>query len=372
MQRYTNNRSRGADSLGARRLDSLSKKISDLYDKAVQNEKIFRHYQQFELQLLDQKNLDGLLSLLLDNGPEFFQLESLELWLFDPQNTLAELIPPRFLEASALRRMSSAAPLTSLYGSIPQVRLLSTQDGEPLPVFAAQALQSAALLPLMRQGVLVGSLHFGVKEPQRFTEDKSTDFINHLASVVAVCLENAVNLEKLQRLSMYDTLTQVKNRRAFQQLLDQELSRASRAGDSISLMMIDLDHFKSINDKHGHPMGDRVLKTVAQFVDGMVRRIDHLCRYGGEEFALILPNCGRQRAEEIAERIRQQVAELVVEDSEAEVSLTVTLSVGVCSLQVDQGASLDVLASKLLACADRGVYLSKSTGRNAVSYIPFE
>jgi diguanylate cyclase (GGDEF)-like protein len=363
---------RGAGQLANRRLDNLSATVNDLFQKAVQNEQVLRRYQQFELKLLDVDGVSALLDMLLRNTLEHFQLDAVELYLYDPQNTLTELVPSDYQGDSALTLFSNAEPLRQLYGKAPIVQLMSIQGGSPLPVFRGQDMRSAALLPLMRHGVLVGSLHFGARGHQRFTHDKSTDFISHLASVVAVCFENAVNQERLHRLSIYDMLTQVKNRRAFQQALTEEVSRALRSGDQLSLLFVDLDHFKRINDNYGHPVGDRVLKAVAQHIDHLLRKTDHVCRYGGEEFALLLPNCSQQLALEIAERIRQQVAELQVPDDDGG-QVSVTLSIGVsCWLAVmADGSTLSEqkIGQQLVNQADKAVYQSKASGRDCVRFL---
>lgn len=364
--------------LAHRPLEKLSTNANELFQKAVQNEQILRRFQQFELKLLDLTGFEDLLETLLTTAVEYFQLDGVELWLYDPQNTLAELLPEEFLAIPSLHFCSTTKPLEHLYGNSPEVRLVSVKDDEVLLVFTGHALHSAALLPLVRHGVLVGSLHLGAKGHQRFTRDMSTDFITHLASVIAVCFENAVNQERLHRLSMYDMLTQVKNRRAFHQALDNEVSRAARGGDPLSVLFVDLDYFKKINDTYGHPTGDKVLKEVAQYINDMLRKTDHVCRYGGEEFALVLPNCGQQRAMEIAERIRQQISELrIINDAakdDASEEVSVTLSMGVCCwmpLQPSEEREEDI-ARELIACSDRGVYLSKAAGRNAVHFVPIQ
>lgn len=376
MRRNPGRFDRKSESLANRRLENLSSTVDDLFQKAVQNEQILRRYQQFELRLLDHHDgLEDLLDMLLRNAVDHFQLDCVELWLYDPQDTLAELLPDERLASSELQLFSNTAALDQLYGKQPTVRLVSTNEGRPLPIFSGKKLRSAALLPLVRHGILVGSLHFGARGHQRFTLDKSTDFISHLASIVSVCLENSVNQERLHRLSMYDMLTQVKNRRAFHQALDKEVSRAARNGDPLSLLFVDLDYFKQVNDTYGHPMGDKVLKEVAQYINDMLRKTDHVCRYGGEEFALVLPHCGQQRAMEIAERIRQQISELVIEneaaDEEACQEVGVTLSIGVCCWlpMGDEAGNEEVIARELIACSDQGVYLSKASGRNCVHYI---
>jgi diguanylate cyclase (GGDEF)-like protein len=364
-------------------MEKLGTTSNELFQKAVQNEQILRRFQQFELKLLDLNSFEELLETLLITAVDYFQLDCCELWLYDPQNTLAELLPDEFLAMPSLHFCSSTKKLEPLYAEGFKVRLVSINEGEPLPVFTDQEMCSVALLPLVRHGVLVGSLHFGAKGHQRFTIDKSTDFINHLASVVAVCLENSVNQERLHRLSMYDMLTKVKNRRAFHQALDNEVSRAARGGDPLSLLFIDLDYFKQVNDNYGHPMGDKVLKEVAQYINDMLRKTDHVCRYGGEEFALVLPNCGQQRALEIAENIRQQISELTIindtikdagNKNDGSNNVSVTLSMGVCSwMPIKPSEGFDEQVAKaLIACSDRGVYLSKEAGRNTVNFVPIE
>ena len=376
MRRFTGKLERKSGSLEDCRLDNLTSTVNDLFMKAVKNEQIFRHYQQFELKLLDQGGLESLLDLLLNNTLDYFQLDCVELYLYDPQDTLAELLSEEYLILPELHLLSSTVLMDRLYPKHPAVRLVSLEQGKSLPVFADKQLRSAALLPLVRQGVLVGSLHFGTSGAQRFTLDKSTDFIAHLASIVSVCLENAVNQERLNRLSMYDALTKVKNRRAFHLALTKEVSRTARSADPLSLIFIDLDHFKQINDNYGHPIGDKVLRKVAQAFNEILRKTDHVCRYGGEEFALILPSCSQQRAMEIAERIRQQISELVVEnevsDKAAAQLVSVTLSLGVCcwtpGIELYKGDEAD-LAARLVTQSDRGVYQSKAAGRNCVHYV---
>ena len=379
MRRYTGKPDRKSSELSDRRLDVLSFTVNDLYQKAVQNEKIMRRYQQFELQLLGHNGLDELLDMLLCNAVDYFHLDQVELWLYDPQDTLATLVSEETLAIPGLHLEKDASSIEKLYSKQPFVRLLATIAESGLSIFGGEVLKSAALLPLVRHGVLVGSLHFGARGHQRFATDKSTDFIDHLASIVSVCLENAVNQERLHHLSMYDPLTQVKNRRAFHLSLDKEISRASRGGDPLSLLFVDLDYFKKINDSYGHPAGDKVLREVAQYINDLLRKTDHVCRYGGEEFALLLPNCSQKRAMEIGERIRQQVSDLDIAVSELGDEechhIRVTLSMGVCcwlpAADMAEGEEKRV-AAELVASSDRGVYQSKAAGRNCIHYMPMK
>jgi diguanylate cyclase (GGDEF)-like protein len=348
------------------RLEQLARTLSELMDKATQNERILRRFQHFELKLLAISGVDSLLDNLLADSLQHFRLDAVELWLLDPQRILRELLPEELQCYAGLHWLDSDTELRALYPGKMTVRLASPP---PSGLFSGRPVRSAALLPLVRQGVVVGSLHFGAFSAQRFSQDKSTDFINHLASVVAVCLENCVNQERLHRLSLIDGLTRVENRRSFNLSIEKEISRASRQGEPLTVMIGDLDHFKTINDNHGHQVGDRVLCAVAQEFANMLRKTDHVCRYGGEEFALILPNCDRALALEIGERIRQRVAGMrVASDSGIEVPLSLSLGVTCWTQPAADSAGI---AERLIKLADTAVYRAKAAGRNRVEYQTF-
>lgn len=348
-----------ADTLAQQRMDRLGRTVAELVEKAVHNERILRRYQQFELQMLAVSGFDALLECLLSQARQHFHLDAVELWLLDPEQTLQALVDADDVR-DGLRWLTTPGPLETLYPE-PRVRLVSPIPAE---VFDRRPVKSAALLPLLRHGRLIGSFHFGSFQPQRFSDEKSTDFIDHLGSIIAMCLENAITQERWQRLSLVDALTQVANRRAFDRLLATEIARATRDGKPLTLMLADLDHFKRINDGHGHIAGDHVLRTVAAEVSATLRRTDHVCRYGGEEFALILPDCDERLARDVAERIRFRIAELIIQ-SDTGVALPITLSVGCASWLAPKETAAGVGAA-LLAAADRALYQAKQEGRNRV------
>lgn len=355
------------EKLARDRLERLAGTVGLLVDKANQNERILRRFQAFELQLLSVADLAALLDALLGASLHHFQLDAVELLLFDPDAALRELLPAELCaEWTGLHWLDSDTELRALY----EVATVRLESPPPPAIFRDRAMRSAAMLPLVRQGYLVGSLHFGSFAAQRFSADKSTDFINHLASIVALCVENSVNRERLHRLSLIDSLTRVGNRRAFNQALDREISRAIRQREPLALMLIDLDHFKQINDRFGHPSGDRALRVVAQEVAALLRKTDHVCRYGGEEFALVLPNCPAELALEVAERIRRCVGSLQLRSDHGD-PFGLTLSLGVTCWPAD-AESATGLAERLVGLADDAVYRAKSGGRNRVEFRRFE
>jgi two-component system cell cycle response regulator len=165
--------------------------------------------------------------------------------------------------------------------------------------------------------------------------------------------------QKLEDLSNTDGLTRVTNRRHFMELLELEFIRARRYGSTMSYVMIDIDHFKSINDKHGHQVGDQALVGVASVLQDDLRRNDLVGRYGGEEFSLLLPETGVEGARVVAERYRKRIEDKVFQLTDG--TLKLTASLGVAELN-DNMKDTDAL----VRCADRALYKAKHDGRNRV------
>ncbi|KEA62232.1 Two-component response regulator [Marinobacterium lacunae] len=167
--------------------------------------------------------------------------------------------------------------------------------------------------------------------------------------------------KKLEQLSFQDGLTGVANRRLYDQTLEREWARALRNGTPISLIVIDIDHFKDYNDQCGHLQGDECLKLVANALQDVASRsTDFFGRYGGEEFVLLLPDTGREAARDIAERCRRKVIDLAIPHPASSVGNQLTISAGVASITPDEG----VEPSSLFGMADRMLYQAKRNGRN--------
>jgi two-component system chemotaxis family response regulator WspR len=161
-----------------------------------------------------------------------------------------------------------------------------------------------------------------------------------------------------------DGLTGLWNRKTIFETLTQELARTSRDGSPLAIVMADLDKFKSINDTFGHPAGDIVLQEASRRLSGCVRSYDHIGRYGGEEFLIVLPNCDLEQARKLSERLRQAVAAGPI-DAEGE-HLEITCSFGVACTE----APMVISVSALVHAADEALYLAKQTGRNCVQIAP--
>lgn len=166
---------------------------------------------------------------------------------------------------------------------------------------------------------------------------------------------------QLEEQATIDAKTGLANYRVFVKKLQDEWLRSERYGQALSLVMLDLDDFKRVNDTHGHPAGDRVLREFAMLVSGGARATDLPARYGGEEFAVLLPHTGDERAVRVAERIRAAVFDFTF--LEPDHPMKVTVSAGVATFSASSGI---VSADKLVAAADRALYSAKKAGKNRV------
>jgi diguanylate cyclase (GGDEF)-like protein len=187
------------------------------------------------------------------------------------------------------------------------------------------------------------------------------DVFLYLIGQAAASIENVALHELVSEQAVTDDLTQLSNKRAFRNFAEREAARARRFEHSLSLLVLDIDDFKQVNDTHGHLQGDEVLRRVARALDAESREIDMPARYGGEEFVVGLPETGLQGAEELAERVRERIAAERVPLVATDGTLKVTASIGVASLPDSAG---DV--ESLIAAADTALYAAKRGGKNRV------
>ena len=218
--------------------------------------------------------------------------------------------------------------------------------------------RSELAVPLKTQSGIIGVLNMESDEVNAFTPELVA-LVGTLASQIALAIENARLFAETRRMARTDALTGIPNRRYLFELGERELSRARRFGHPLSALMLDIDHFKAVNDTHGHAQGDRVMQALAQCCLQQIRDIDIVGRYGGEEFVILLIETDASGARSLAERIRASVAQIVLPT--AQVPIRITASVGIA--QLGEGDSdLD----RLLGRADQALYAAKLAGRNRV------
>jgi diguanylate cyclase (GGDEF)-like protein len=187
-----------------------------------------------------------------------------------------------------------------------------------------------------------------------------------MGSIISICLETVISNEMLKYIGLTDALTGVYNRRYLDRRLLEEIARARRQAYRLSCLYIDVDHFKQVNDTHGHQAGDDVLREVASRIKAELRMSDALGRFGGEEFVVLLIDADLDSANMVAQRIRASIADqpFLLPDGEM---LPVSVSIGVASLgDVEREQAIEGVAQQLLAQADQALYEAKEAGRNRV------
>ncbi len=203
-----------------------------------------------------------------------------------------------------------------------------------------------------------------VRDGEPFS-DRDRELLSYLAGTASVSIQNVGLHEAVQRQAVTDELTGLYNHRRFQEAMAAETERAKRFGQPMSLVMLDIDNFKRVNDTYGHQQGDRVLAEVARVLRESSREIDAPARYGGEELAVVLPQTDIEGAYQLAERVRQEVAALQIPLVEGVGAINVTASLGVASLpgNAQEGGGL-------IAAADSALYDAKHAGKNKTVRAP--
>ncbi len=216
-------------------------------------------------------------------------------------------------------------------------------------------------VPMKHQDAVLGVLNLERPDPASFTPEE-IELFTAVGDLAAVAVKNARLHEETVSLATTDALTGIPNRRHLFNQLELEVARANRFGNQVSVLMVDIDHFKHLNDLAGHRAGDSVLREVSDLMRTQVRKVDTLARYGGEEFMLLLPQVTKAEAAEVAEKLRRRVEEAPLPHAQTQPLGKVTISVGVANLPVDANA-----LEKLVDCADSALYASKRAGRNKVT-----
>ena len=375
MRRPSDSRNNTATSTRVSELSAevraLQARLTELTDEVSRNDALLRKTQERELELLRAGSLAQLLERLIHGLRTSYQLDAVTLILHDPNHEIRHLLAgDGFLleELSEVQFVDVLVTIAPRLGNLerPWLGPFRMADHELLLPKSRQN-GSLALIPLRRSGQLDGLLVFSSVDRFRFNRELATDFLAHLGVVAAICLENAVNRARLVRSGLTDFLTGFHNRRYLHARLCEELARAQRDHLPIACLMIDVDHFKRINDEYGHLAGDAVLREVAQRIDDEMRLSDTGARFGGDEFAIVLPHGSLADGEKVALRVLEAVrGEAIVVSSQR--SEVITLSIGVASACPSSESARDFseLAEKLISEADTALYRAKSAGRNRV------
>jgi diguanylate cyclase (GGDEF)-like protein/PAS domain S-box-containing protein len=262
-------------------------------------------------------------------------------------STLGERLPATGDGALARVATTRSSAAIADYASLPA--------GAPLRIHAlSHGYRASVAAPVDVSGALWGAVLATTKRDDGLSPDADVR-LTRFAELVALAVANAQAHTELHELATTDTLTGLANRRAFEQRLADEAARARRHGHGLSLVILDLDHFKEVNDVYGHPTGDEVLRQVAARMRALVRPGDTLARMGGEEFAWLMPDAREDAARGAAERLRH-----AIEAEGFARGVSITISGGVCELSRTGGPA------ELYRLADEALYWAKERGRNQV------
>ena len=213
-------------------------------------------------------------------------------------------------------------------------------------------------VPLVGRNEIIGAMVLKAEKPDAYDPDQIY-LVETIASQISIAMDNMQLFEQVQNLAVTDSLTGAYNRRYFYTYTEKEIDRSHRYKKDMSLIMMDIDYFKKVNDKFGHLVGDETLKMVVNAIQSQMRKVDLLCRFGGEEFAVLMPETSEKEAVIGADRIRETVAQQRLHTEDGDVS--VTISIGVTHLCRESQTMTDLIAE-----ADQALYAAKNAGRNCV------
>jgi len=310
-------------------------------------------------------NVDRLLSKIIDGVVQVTGAQICSLMMLDTDRNCLRVRVAKGLTASMMKKIN--IPIgEGISGHVAKTgEPLLIADIENHPLFKKRSLKkysSSSLLtvPLKIKGKVMGVLNVNNKQPAGVFTAEDQNLLTLFANQASVLIENANLYENMERLATTDGLTGLAVHRHFQETLDEELRRAKRFQRPLSLMMMDIDHFKKVNDTYGHQAGDLVLKTVSEILKNSIYETDFAARYGGEEFVVIFPKTDPEGLKIKSEKIRQKI-----EEAEITVGLEkikVTASFGIAHFPKDSQ-----VAEEVLRYADISLYKSKQTGRNKVT-----
>jgi diguanylate cyclase (GGDEF)-like protein len=350
----------------------LRQRLKELTQKAQENQETLGRFHARELELLSAETLPELFNCMTEGLKTSFEIESIQVLLHDPNHEIRHLLYKNGLDEKAFPMLGFVDDMVAINPRFQRLRspwLGRFLSPEYDSLFSSPGgLKSMAVLPLIRHDRLVGSINLGSSEQSRFSRGLATDFLARLATICTVCLENTVNREHILISGLTDALTGLHNRRYLDRRLTEELSRAGRYRQPLSCLFIDADHFKRINDNHGHQAGDLVLRELANCIRSQLRASDIATRFGGEEFAVLLPQTCLNEALMLAERIRLEINSRSVALDEGS-SLKVSVSIGVSEIRPLSNRSRQRAdGEQLLVNADQALYMAKANGRDRIEF----
>ena len=333
------------------------KDLKSIFERLKTNEEIARRFHTVETKILSILNFVDLFETLLTSIMKEFKVPYV--WLSLIKNSeLTDLLQSQESSDILKERLNliNRNTFIKLVGNNTKP-ILANKNLKPyfkfFPKTQKYLIKSIAVVPIFLDGEIVGSLNQADISPSRFQPGLDTSLLEHLAVKVSLCLSNVAAHEKLRLLANRDPLTGLLNRRVMEDILKREFARAIRYKKSLSVIFIDLDDFKSVNDTYGHDQGDDLLKYVAEQLIKMSREIDVVARFAGDEFVVILPETSSENAENLMSRFVLYLSEHPLKKGKN--SITAAISFGVAS--TEDKSIKDPL--QLLKKADKKMYRLK-------------
>ena len=333
------------------------------------NRYLYQQAQQLVHMLLEAHDLQALLEILLVSMPRHFSFRAAELWLYDPEGVLAQLITGGQRYGHSLQLHRDSFTMQELYELEPDIELLTATDSRMFEILKAESgIEYALLMPLTDAGRMIGSLHLGLQDEALVVKEPEQELIAHLGTVIACCFKNAVARQQVSRLTMLDPLTEISNLRGFEKDIAREIARARRADQPLTVLVMEIDEFDDLYESYGERRGQFVVKKVAERISSDLRATDLMARLSRSKFALLIPASGEVLGEDIAQRMRDDIEGFAVDDGRGAV-LQVTLSVGLVTWEPQRYPAVDMpqLARQMEAVANKALADSQAKGGNCIS-----
>ena len=332
------------------------------------NRYLYQQTQGLERKLLGAVDLEALLEILLVELPQMFDIPATELWLYDPQGTLGDMLDPGQRFGDELRLMRDVFDLQELYAGDPAVLLIDATDSRMFEVLkSVHGANHGLLMPLLDGGRLVGSLHWGLGDDSLAAGEASREMTTHLAAIISICFNNAVNRQRLSDINLLDPVTSMGNRRGFDFDIAREISRARREERPLSLLLVEIDEYADLKRYHGTATCEQVVRKLADHITADLRATDLLARLSESRFAVLLPGAGEVLGQEVAERMCVESEDFQVDDGRGAV-MHANLSIGLVTWEPQRYPAVDMrqLARQLETAAAKGVTSASARSGNEV------
>jgi diguanylate cyclase (GGDEF)-like protein/PAS domain S-box-containing protein len=314
-------------------------------------------------QITAELQLEPLLQTILERAIELIGADSGQISMYDAERNDLQILACTNLDPALI---GTRQPLTP-HGTGQVIRTrqplvisdYQTWD-ERLTTYAKLGAHALLLVPLLAGERVLGIISIGHKDRMRVFNITDIELLSLFAQQATIAIRNAHQFAEMQYHATTDALTGLNNRRSFGDLAQRAYEQAVRYNHSLAVLMLDIDHFKDVNDQFGHPIGDEVLRNVAYHCLTTLRAVDVVGRYGGEEIAMILPETDDEQARSVAERLRHTLAQTHIDTRHIPIQITVSL--GIATAMPIDGLPLDTLIGR----ADQALYQAKRAGRNRV------